>query len=87
MAVLTLHARHVFEASATDIGLMFSLVGLSYAGGGPTETRTCPSQYSVSKEPTLTAERKPGISYTGGSAFSVTSAGCRGTAVATRRQG
>ena len=35
MTVLTLHARHLWDASATDIGLMFSLVGLSYVAGGP----------------------------------------------------
>lgn len=35
MAVLTLHARTLFEASAADLGLMFSLVGISYVAGGP----------------------------------------------------
>ena len=35
MAVLTLHARALFDASAADIGLMFSLVGISYVAGGP----------------------------------------------------
>ena len=35
MAVLTLHARNLFGASPADIGLMFSLVGMSYVAGGP----------------------------------------------------
>ena len=35
MAVLTLHARELFDATAADIGLMFSMVGLSYVAGGP----------------------------------------------------
>ena len=35
MAVLTLHARQLFDAAPTDIGMMFSLVGLSYVAGGP----------------------------------------------------
>ena len=35
MVVLTLHARHLWEATPADIGWMFSLVGLSYVAGGP----------------------------------------------------
>ena len=35
MAVLTLHAANLFNASPADIGLMFSMVGLSYVAGGP----------------------------------------------------
>ena len=35
MAVLTLHARSLFDASPADLGLMFSLVGISHVSGGP----------------------------------------------------
>ena len=35
MAVLTLHARNLFDASPSDLGIMFSLVGISHVAGGP----------------------------------------------------
>ena len=39
MAVLTLHARTLFGATPADIGLMFSLVGMSYVAGKATGTK------------------------------------------------
>ena len=43
MSVVTMHARHLWEAGAADLGLMFSLMGVCVrtTGSEPTQTISC----------------------------------------------
>ncbi|KAL1530485.1 hypothetical protein AB1Y20_001387 [Prymnesium parvum] len=41
MSVVTLHARQVWEAGAADLGLMFSLMGISFISGMPVGSWLC----------------------------------------------